>query len=123
MKITGFALVLLGALILNGCASFSQSTKLPVQLGMTRDDLRTFFGQPLRVVPVAGGGEDWYYHFVDWKSQPTGSSGTSDDFGQKTSYASVGLQFSRNVVERPIHVSPDDEVIPPLPEGKIVKNK
>jgi hypothetical protein len=108
--------------LLAGCASGPHATYSTVLEGMTRANLKYNFGEPLRIEPRAGGGEDWYYHFSSWQSQPAGSSGTVDDFGQKNTYASAGLNFSRQVVDLPVHLSADGYVIPPLPKGKVVKN-
>ena len=60
--------------------------------------------------------------FPPGSPQPSGSSGTRDDFGEKSTYASAGLSFSKQVLELPVHLSPDGYVIPPLPKGKVVKN-
>jgi hypothetical protein len=51
-----------------------------------------------------------------------GESGTIEEFGQQTSYVSAGLAFSRKVVELPVHVSADGFVVPPVPQGKVIKN-
>jgi hypothetical protein len=89
---------------------------------MARDDLKARFGEPLRVEHAASGGEDWYYRFASWKSHPTGESGSSEDVGGKTSYVTVGLEFSKESEELPVHISPEGYVIEPVPEGKVIKN-
>jgi hypothetical protein len=89
---------------------------------MSRDDLKSHFGAPLRVEPANSGGENWYYHFVAWKAQPTDAEVTKSDYGDKTTQVTAGLQISRDTEERAIHVSAEGYVIEPLPEGKIVRN-
>ena len=119
MKLPIAVLLALGWLAFAGCASAPPTSDIAVRLGMSRDDLRFFFGEPLRIERAASGGEDWYYRFVAWKTQPTHASGTTDEFGERTSYASVGLDFSRNTEERAIHVSAEGLVVAPLPAGKV----
>ena len=104
-----------------GCAA-RETTYSTVMEGMSRNVLRANFGEPLRIEPQASGGEDWYYNFSSWQAQPTGSSGTTEDFGDRTSYASAGLAFSQRVLELPVHVSSAGFVVSPLPKGKVVKN-
>jgi hypothetical protein len=89
---------------------------------MSRDELRLHFGEPLRIEPGAFGEEDWYYRFAAWETYPTGETGTTEDFGERTSYVAVGLGFSKKTVEHAIHVSAEGRVVEPLPKGKIVKN-
>ena len=114
-------LIAIGLLVLAGCASAPKTPDITLRVGMARDDLRLYFGEPLRIESVASGGEDWYYRFASWETHPTGSTSTTEDFGEKTSWVSVGLGFSKHAQERPIHVSPEGYVIEPLPKGKIVK--
>jgi hypothetical protein len=122
MKTRNIILLAVTVFVLVGCASTPKTADTAVQLGMSRDALRLYFGEPLRIKSGASGTEDWYYRFVAWKAQPTGSTETSEDFGEKTSYVSVGLEFWRNAEERPIHLSSEGYVIEPLPRGKVVKN-
>lgn len=120
MKTRDIVLAALSLFLLAGCASFPETSDTAVQLGMSRDNLRFHFGEPLRIEPVPAGGEDWYYRFVSWKTRPTSESGTSEAFGERTSYISVGLETTRENEEQPIHVSPEGYVIEPLPDGKVV---
>lgn len=121
MKIRDIALVAFSLLALAGCATAPETVETTVSVGMSRADLKSNFGEPVRIQPAATGGEDWYYRFAKWKSRPTGESGTKDDFGDRAGYVSVGLQFSKDTEERPIHVSAEGYVIRPVPEGKVVK--
>ena len=107
--------------LLVGCASEPKTESATVMPGMSRDDLKFYFGKPLRVEPAASGGEDWYYRFSSWNAQPTRTSGVSVESGQLTSYVSENLDVSRQVVELPVHVSAEGFVIGPVPEGKVVK--
>ena len=81
-----------------------------VQLGMSRDTLRSEFGEPLRIEPVAGGGEDWYYNFVIWQAQPTSEAGKSLDGGEVNSYVSANINLSKQTMEQPMHVSAEGVV-------------
>ncbi len=121
MKTRYIILLALSLFALAGCESLPETSDIAVRRGMTRDDLKLHFGEPLRIEAAASGGEDWYYRFVSWKTTPTGESGTSVDPGGTTSYVSVELQTSRDTGEQPIHVSSEGYVIEPLPNGKVVQ--
>jgi hypothetical protein len=121
---TGFIVVaLMSLLVVTGCVDAPHPPANSVRLGMTRDDLRSRFGEPLRVESAGPAGENWYYRFVSWSNHPTGSTETVHDFGGQTSSVTVGWQFTRVTEERPIHISPDGYVLEPLPEGKIVQKE
>jgi hypothetical protein len=122
MKTRDIVLFAVSLFVLAGCASAPETADIALRLGMSRADLRYHFGEPLRIESSASGAKDWYYRFVSWQTHPTGATGTSDDFGERTSYVSVGLEFSRDTEERPIHISSDGYVIEPLPKGKVVRN-
>jgi hypothetical protein len=109
-------------LLLAGCATETRTADVAVRAGMSRVDLRAYFGEPLRIERNPSGGEDWYYRFIAWKTRPVGESGTREEFGERTSYVSVGLEFSRPIEERPVHVCAEGFVIGPVPTGKVVKN-
>ena len=89
---------------------------------MSRDDLKLFFGNPVRVEPGANGGEDWYYRFFGWRSDTTLDSGTSMSGGDVSSYTNASVAISRDTTEAPVHVSALGYVVEPIPEGKIVRN-
>jgi hypothetical protein len=108
-------------LALTGCSTLPPTSDIPVQTGMSREDLKASFGEPVRIEPGARGGEDWFYRFVAWQTQPTSEAGSSEDFGEKESHVSVGLDFSKHLVELPIHLSSDGFVVKPVPKGKVVK--
>ena len=123
MKTRHIVLAAVSLFVLAGCTTTHETTYSTVLEGMSRNVLRANFGEPLKIEPGASGGETWYYRFSSWQSsQPTGSSGTRDDFGERSSYASASLTFSKQIAELPVHVSPDGFVVPPLPKGKVVKN-
>ena len=46
--------------LLAGCATGPDATYSTVLEGMTRANLKYNFGEPLRIEPRSGGGEDWY---------------------------------------------------------------
>jgi hypothetical protein len=114
-------LAALCCLVFAGCACFQKTADAAVKLGLSRSDLRLYFGEPLRIERTAAGGEDWYYRFISWRTHPVSEAGTQDDFGEKTAYVSVGWQASRYSGEHPIHVSPGGYVVGPIPNGKVVK--
>jgi len=109
-------------LLINGCADAPETSENHLRLGLSRDQLRTRFGEPLRIESHGAAGEDWYYRFVAYDKHSTYTEDTSNDFGQKTTSGSVGIQFTRTVGDLPVHLSPDGRVIAPLPEGKVVIN-
>lgn len=112
----------LGAIaLLGGCATDSPSTapEARVQLGMSRDDLKFYFGAPVRIEPVAGGGEKWIYRF---RAEPQSSTETTYDFSGKTTTSSVTWELGKEISEQPVHVSNAGFVIQPLPQAKMVKN-
>lgn len=111
----------LGLLLLAGCETAEQTPTSEVHLGMTRERLRTRFGEPLRIEPVASGGEDWYYRFLAWRTHPSGETGVAVGTGGTESYVSATVEATKEAVERPIHISPEGFVIEPIPEGKIIK--
>lgn len=94
-----------------------------VRLGMSRDDLRSRFGEPKRIEAAGPAGEIWYYRFVSWLNHPTGSTETVHDFNGQTSSVTVGWQFTRVAEEQPVHLSSDGYVVEPVPEGKIVQKE
>lgn len=107
-------------LVLSGCEETPAPSRPSIWSGMTREGLRVRFGEPLRIAAAADGGEDWYYRFATWEGHPTGSSQTTEEFGQKTSSVTVGWQESRTVEEKAVHLSADGMVIEPIPQGKVV---
>lgn len=120
MRITGVILLALSMFVPGGCESTPRTSDISVRPGMSRDDVRRIFGEPLRIEPVALGNEDWYYRFVAWQSRPTQESGISTEFGQVAPYSSSGLEISKDTVELPIHISSGGYVVEPLPKGKVV---
>jgi outer membrane protein assembly factor BamE (lipoprotein component of BamABCDE complex) len=121
MKTRCFVLAAITLCVFGGCATTHETTYSTVLEGMSRNNLRCYFGKPLRIETTAAGGEVWYYRFASWKIHPTSESGTREDFGEKTSYVSVGLSGSKEIEEHPVHISSDGFVVGPLPEGKVVK--
>jgi outer membrane protein assembly factor BamE (lipoprotein component of BamABCDE complex) len=111
-------------LLAAGCSTDSEQTvnNIRVQAGMSRDDLKLYFGEPLRVEPAATGGENWYYRFASWKADPEESSGISADDGTVNHYTSRSVTFSKSTEVYPVHISPVGLVVAPVPDGKVVRN-
>jgi hypothetical protein len=113
------ALCVVGVLV--GCVSDSERAEPPrVRIGMSRDDLRFYFGNPMRIEPAASGGEDWYYSFASWGPPQVESTSSVDAFGERTASVSVSMSDTKTKQECPIHFSSDGYVIEPIPAGKIV---
>lgn len=108
-------------LALVGCETTPEVSSSEVHVGMTRERLRARFGEPLRIEPVTGGGEDWYYRFVTWQANPSGETGVAVGTGGTESYVSATVESSKEAMERPIHISPEGFVIEPIPRGKIIR--
>jgi hypothetical protein len=117
-------IIAISLLVPAGCATAPEGKHATVMEGMSRNNLRFYFGEPSRIETTASGGETWYYRFSSWNAQPSSNSGTTVDpvTGQRTDYASANLNFSKNVVECPVHISADGFVVRPVPEGKVVRN-
>ncbi len=114
-------LCVVGLALLAGCATPPETSVIAVRLGMTRDNVKLHFGEPLRIESLPSGGENWYYRFAIWNPHPTSESGTTIELGQPTSYATSSFSFSKETQERPIHISAEGFVVEPLPDGKVVK--
>ena len=119
MKLKNLGLVAISGLLFAGCASAPETAAVNLHLGMSRDELKRYYGAPLRIEPAPAGGENWFYRFVASKGHLADETGTIEQFGERTTYASVALEPGQASGERPVHVSPDGFVIPPLPDGKI----
>ena len=87
---------------------------------MSRDRLKSRFGEPVRVERMPSGGEDWYYSFASWRNPNIEATGYNDGVSGSGS-VSVTFSDQNNTQECPIHLSPDGYVIEPLPAGKIVR--
>src|SRR5579859_3333625 len=92
-----------------------------LRVGMSCDDLRACFGEPLRIEPAPSGGENWYYPFTGWSPPEIGGATTRDMFDPNVSTVSVTLSSSHGTHESPVHVSGEGYVVDPLPAGKIVR--
>ncbi len=121
MRIHQLILVAVSVAALIGCESTPETSSVLVRPGMTREQLKARFGEPLRVEPAASGGEDWFYKFLAWKARPSGETGVAVGTGGTESYVSATVEASKEAEERPIHISPDGYVIEPIPGGRIVK--
>lgn len=122
MKFAYFFLITALLSLLPGCADGPETATATLRTGLSRDQLRARFGEPLRIEGASSGGENWYYNFVSWQSRPTDDSGVPPTTREQASSFSSGLQITKETTELPIYVSADGHVIDPLPAGKIVKN-
>jgi hypothetical protein len=86
---------------------------------MSRDDLRLCFGKPLRIEPVASGGEDWYYSFASWSAPELDATASRDPLDPTSSSVSVTTSTTRSTQECPIHLSAAGYVLEPIPNGTI----
>lgn len=105
-----------------GCATAPDTSDIAVRVGMSRNEVKRVYGEPLRIESNGHGGEDWYYRFYSWAKGPIASSENYDVGGDRTSSSSVGWQIPGGTEEEPIHLSPEGYVVEPLPSGKVVKN-
>ncbi len=115
-----FITALCAAAALAGCVT-TDSDAPQVRVGMSRDDLRAHFGEPLRIEPAPYGGEDWYYTFASWGSPQVDRSTSYDPSGARTDSVSVSLSDARSTQECPVHLSNDGYVTEPIPDGQIVR--
>ena len=109
-------LLLLAMGVFGGCATGSDAPRLFT--GMSRDRLRARFGEPLRVEPGPGGGEDWYYTF---SGSPDVQATRYHDVQSGSDSVSVTISDTTSAQASPIHLSADGYVIEPLPQGRIVR--
>jgi hypothetical protein len=111
------------AVLLGGCSTSDDETvsDIPVRAGLSRDGLKSRYGEPLRIEHTASGGEDWYYRFVSRKPTREDSTTSSDASGTTTTYSAT-WEPGKTREERAIHLSPEGFVIEPIPEGKVAWN-
>ncbi len=109
-------LVLVAMSVIAGCVTGSDAPSLYV--GMSRDRLRTRFGEPLRVERSAAGGEDWYYPF---SGPPDVQASSYHDIQDQSDSVSVTISDASNTHEGAVHLSPDGYVIEPLPRGHLAR--
>ncbi len=108
-------LALLAALALAGCASEPEEP-LRVRLGMSRDDLRFFFGEPLRTETLQTGGEVWFYRVVSPNTPQMDGEAWQDPYDGS---GGVAVSVSPSVKTRqecPVFLSAEGRVIEPLPQ-------
>ncbi len=114
-----FALIATG--LLGGCATnWEESAKPRLRAGMSRDDVRFFFGNPSRIETLPTGGEDWYYSFAFWTPAQVQSAAEVDPYGGGGVSVAVTAPAKRTVQQCPVHLSPEGFVIEPLPAGELV---
>ncbi len=114
-----YVLACFASVLLAGCVTESEPERSPIRLGMSRDDVRFYLGEPLRREPTTSRGEDWYYRVVSGSNFQMDGAVEHDPYEGSDAVA-VSVSPSAKVKgECPIHFSADGQVIEPLPEGKI----
>ena len=113
-----FGSLLVALALLDGCASDSDSPALYV--GMSRERLRSRFGEPLRVERGRAGREDWYYS-VTSSGDPDIQASVNNDGASSSTSISATITDQKKTQECPIHLSVDGYVIEPLPVGQVVR--
>jgi outer membrane protein assembly factor BamE (lipoprotein component of BamABCDE complex) len=113
------------AIFVAGCSTNSSGDgetvdNIRVTGGMSRDDLRFYFGKPLRIEPAPNNGENWYYRFDSRQTEY--SSGTSTDASSTTTYRTITINLDKSIQELPVHIGAGGYVIDPVPEGKVVRS-
>jgi outer membrane protein assembly factor BamE (lipoprotein component of BamABCDE complex) len=112
---------LCAGLLLAGCMTEPNPSPPKLYTGMSRDDLRLFFGKPLRINPNPAGGEDWIYTFRSRTPNPNVQTTDSGDAFNRERSTTATYSFPSDKHEAAIHLSPDGHVIEPLPEGDIIR--
>ncbi len=102
-----------------GCATETKFEQARVRVGMSRDDLKFYFGEPLRIENAGPDGEYWYYRFVSPENAQVDGAVVHDVVDGSDTVA-VSITPGRAKADLPIHVSPDGHVVEPIPEGKIL---
>ena len=111
-------LTLFAAVVFAGCVTAPEEPSR-VRLGMSDDDLRFFFGEPLRIEAVDTGGEVWYYRVVSASTPAVDGAAWQDPY---TGSGAVEVSLSPSAKIRqecPIFLSADGHVIEPVPQAHI----
>ncbi len=119
LQALGFSL-LLAAAALSGCVTTDDSDPPHLYAGMSRDHLRSHFGDPVRIEPGPAGGEIWYYVFQTWSSPQVETSSSFDPYAGRSDSVSVTMSDAKATQECPVHISAEGYVTDPIPPGKIV---
>ena len=119
---TRFALSLMAVGLLGSCALTSdvKMAPMPVKFGMTKTELESRFGKPLRMEKHRDGREDWFYKFAtqEMVSEPVYEAEVNE-FEQTVS---VGRSFgtTTTIQEEAVHLSPSGRVFGTVPKGRAV---
>lgn len=111
-------LALIATISFSGCVTESEEPS-HIRVGMSREDLRFFFGDPLRIEPVENGGEVWFYRVITpytpqvegaaWEGPIPGDGGVA-----------LGVSPTPKMrIEAPIFLSPEGRVVDPVPIATI----
>jgi hypothetical protein len=107
------------AVAVTGCATDPAPEHPRVRVGMSREDVRFYFGEPLRIEATPWG-EDWYYRCLYWSNPQVGGEVVQNAYDGSGAVSVSVSSPPGNKGECPIHLSADGHVIEPLPEGKIL---
>ncbi len=111
-------LALVATMSFSGCVTESEEPS-HIRAGMSRDDLRFFFGEPLRIEQVENGGEVWYYRVVT-PTTPVVDGAAWEGPVPGEGAVAVGVSPTPKVrMEAPIFLSPEGRVIDPVPIATI----
>ncbi len=111
-------ILLASTALLPGCATEPEPDRPQVRLGMSRDDLRFFFGEPLRVERTDSGEEYWFYRCAA-SIPPQVDGAVWGNPREQAAAVSVTVPTTSEKPEVFIHLSADGHVVDPLPEARI----
>ncbi|WP_040550282.1 hypothetical protein [Pedosphaera parvula] len=119
-----FIKVLLSLLV--ACALFSSCetatvVSTPIQPGMTKAELRSNFGPPIRKVVNDDGSEDWFYHFSCERTHTGSFVESSVTPGDPSLNYGTSSSWSMTFNEGVIRLSKDGVVTGQIPQGQIVR--
>jgi hypothetical protein len=123
MKLPLFLLTTLTSILLTACATAppEKLADMPLRSGLSKAELEYYYGKPVRIEPNPSGGENWYYKFVAWEKTPIAETTVTEEFGDRSTTSSIGIQFSQSSDEQPVHLNAEGFVTRPIPRGKIWK--
>lgn len=123
--------LMLVALVFSACVSApvdeDKLCDVPVSLGMSRADLRSYFGEPRRIEGATDGGEKWYYTFSSpvekhVESATTENETTRTPTSTTTKITKTGTYWTTGGKrEEPVFLSTEGVVVDPIPAGRIVR--
>jgi outer membrane protein assembly factor BamE (lipoprotein component of BamABCDE complex) len=120
MRITRFLALAVTACLTACYTPTPRVVATSIRQGMTRAELQSAFGRPLRIERQPDGSEDWFYNFggQERESHPISESVVT---ATERSY-SVGhaTTTTTTMSQNPIHLSPDGRVVGAIPAGSVI---